>query len=423
MVREKTVQTLRHSIASGWRLVLAAGLLLGIATAIALDIPAIWSFSLAREFGWNLSTLALGTSLTIVAAGFLEPVAGHLTDRRGTRTTVLIGLSLLSLACFLLLFIANVFMFYAVCFLWGLGFALAGFVPLTTMLLKRFARRRTLVFALVHASSGIVPSVMLPVLWLMVESAGWRASALIIGLGIIVLVAPLAALIRQPPEDSGQASMNSAAEHRQITAPRALSMPTFWFLTFGHGILSVTSSVVLFTMASVVSEKGYSAAETASVFPAYYAAGLVFEIVSGYIGDRMSKRALLAVFGAFQAIGAAALVLADSLPLIYLSAVLYGAGIGGIGILTVVIFADYFGTSSLGKILGFSFGPMRLPMVIAPAFAGWMFEALGSFPAMLLPFAGLNSISVLFFLAAAPPGPLQSRSVNNGMQTEKHGGD
>ena len=161
-------------------------------------------------------------------------------------------------------------------------------------------------------------------------------------------------------------------------------------------------------------DKGYTEQDAGWVVSAYTGVAMVFQLVGGYSGDRLSKRIGLAFFTSVQATGVLVLVFARSLPVFFAFAVLFGAGFGGRNPLTVAIRADYFGTASFGKILGFSTVPMNLLLLIASPFAGWMYDQYGTYTLAFIILAGLNFVGALCFIASVRPRPrsaLQAETV------------
>jgi MFS family permease len=158
-------------------------------------------------------------------------------------------------------------------------------------------------------------------------------------------------------------------------------------------------------------DKGYTGQDAGWVVSVYTGVAMLFQLVGGYSGDRLSKRVALAFFTTVQAAGVLVLVVANTLPMFYFFGILFGAGFGGRNPLTVAIRADYFGTASFGKILGFSTVPMNLLLLIASPFAGWMYDQYDSYDLAFLILAGLNLVGAVCFILAARPRPRAIRQV------------
>jgi MFS family permease len=293
-----------------------------------------------------------------------------------------------------------------------------------TMLNKWFTRRRSSAIGWANVVSRFGALLLVPAIaWAVADSSGrigWQTTALIIGIGIAVLALPLASLIRNDPKDYGEvpdgrtprpvgatggSSRSGQVRQNELTASEALRTPAFWLIAFGHGFTSMVILAIMTHLGLLMVDNGYSGQDAGWVVSVYTGVAMVFQLVGGYAGDRMSKRVALAFFTSLQAAGVLVLVVANTLPMFYLFGMLFGAGFGGRNPLTVAIRADYFGTGSFGKILGFSTVPMNLLLLIASPFAGWMYDQYGSYNMAFLILAGLNLVGAVCFLAAARPRP------------------
>ena len=232
---------------------------------------------------------------------------------------------------------------------------------------------------------------------------------------MLALAAPISALLRNRPEDLGlqpdggtppaAGGRAAAARAPDMTAGQALRTPAFWLIAFGHGFTSMVLLAIMSHLGLLMAEQGFQVQHTAFVVAVYTGVAMVFQLVGGFAGDRISKRVALAAFSATQAAGVLLLVLADSLAMFYVFAIVFGMGFGGRNPLTVAIRADYFGTASFGKILGLSTVPMNLLLLIASPLAGWLRDVQGDYTDAFLLLAALNLAGAVCFLTAARPRP------------------
>ena len=413
----------------GWWLVILTGVIMVIATVPLFHAMAVWAVALERHFGWTRAQLGLALTLTRVESGLIGPLEGYLVDRVGTRRMVLIGLVVLGGAYIFFSRIDSLWTFYLAYILMAVGQGLGSWIPLMTMLNKWFSRRRSSALGWANVVSRFGALLLVPAIaWAVADAPGrigWQTTALIIGIGILVLAGPLASLLRNNPQDygllpdgekprpaaavtPGAAATPGAGAARpprppDLTAAQALRTPAFWLIAFGHGFTSMVILAIMTHLGLLMVDKGYSEQDAGWVVSAYTGVAMVFQLVGGYAGDRMSKRIALAFFTAVQAAGVVVLVMAQTLPVFFAFGALFGAGFGGRNPLTVSIRADYFGTGSFGKILGFSTVPMNLLLLIASPFAGWMYDRNGDYEAAFLVLAALNLLGALCFLAAARP--------------------
>ena len=395
-----------------------------IATVPLFHAMAVWAVALELHFGWTRAQLGLALTLTRVESGLIGPLEGYLVDRVGTRWMVLIGLVILGGAWIFFSRAENLWMFYAAYILMAVGQGLGSWIPLMTMLNKWFTRRRSSAIGWANVVSRFGALLLVPAIaWTVADAPGrigWQMTALILGIGILVLAAPLASMLRNDPKDYGEVPDGTASRPRlnrrssaspsqprqqEMTAAEALRTPAFWLIAFGHGFTSMVILAIMTHLGLLMVDKGYTGQDAGWVVSVYTGVAMVFQLVGGYSGDRLSKRVGLAFFTVLQAGGVLVLVIADTLPMFYLFGILFGAGFGGRNPLTVAIRADYFGTGSFGKILGFSTVPMNLLLLIASPFAGWMFDQYGSYSLAFLILAGLNLVGAVCFLFAGRPRP------------------
>ena len=415
----------------GWWLVLITGLVMVIATVPLFHAMAVWAVALELHFGWTRAQLGLALTLTRVESGLIGPLEGYLVDRVGTRKMVLIGLLILGGAWIFFSRTDSLWMFYVAYVLMAVGQGLGSWIPLMTMLNKWFTRRRSSAIGWANVVSRFGALLLVPAIaWAVADAPGrigWQMTALILGIGILVLAAPLSSLLRNDPKDYGEvadggpvrspagaAGPNSAPSQprqQEMTATEALRTPAFWLIAFGHGFTSMVILAIMTHLGLLMVDKGFTGQDAGWVVSVYTGVAMFFQLVGGYAGDRMSKRVALAFFTCVQAAGVLILVVAQTLPMFYLFGILFGAGFGGRNPLTVAIRADYFGTGSFGKILGFSTVPMNLLLLIASPFAGWMYDRYGSYDLAFLVLTGLNFLGAVCFIAAVRPRPRGPRPV------------
>jgi cyanate permease len=87
----------------------------------------------------------------------------------------------------------------------------------------------------------------------------------------------------------------------------------------------------------------------------------------------------------------------------YLSATVFGVGIGGILTLVPVSFADYFGRASYGRIRGVALPAQVTGQALGPSLAGVLFDASGDYHLALGSFAGMAVLAAVVALLARVP--------------------
>ena len=153
----------------------------------------------------------------------------------------------------------------------------------------------------------------------------------------------------------------------------------------------------------MLTDQGLSLQTAAYVWSVLMAVGAAFQLIGGYVGDRVPKNLAIFGFTALQAVGFLMAAFVDNLTMAVLFAVVYGAGFGGRVPLTTAIRGDYFGKGAFATITGISMAPLYMFMLIAPLFAAAMFDASGSYRLGFLILGGIGSLSGVLFLFAKKP--------------------
>ena len=282
-----------------------------------------------------------------------------------------------------------------------------------TTLSRWFVRHRATAIAVAYVVSGVLGIVLWPLLGWVVnfdgEPLGWRVSAIVLGGFTLTVAVPVFFLLRNRPEDMGllPAGGTSSAEAQRgsLSIGQSLRTRAFWLITFGDSVASMPGAIVSVFAVPLILDEGFTLQDSAVVFSFYTYVWIGSHLVGGLVGDRVPKSTALAFFTALQTIGLLLAVIADSRAVFYLFAAVMGLGVGGRRPLTVAILADYFGTASLGKILGFfALAAVLLPVaLLAAPFVGWIRDVWGEYTITFVVLAGLNLVGVVCFLSAKRP--------------------
>ena len=377
-----------------------------------------WFVVLEQHFQWNRTQLSLAFSLARVEGGIMGPLEGLLVDRLGPRRMVLIGLLIMGGGFLLFSQVQELWQFYAAFLIMSLGGSLGTFLPMMTAINSWFVRRRAMAMSRVLVGYKLGAIALVPLLaWAVgVDQFGWRAVAAGIGGMVIVLAYPLSRLVRNRPEDYGlrpdgqsaapqlqsPAATPADTENREFTLRQAIRTRAFWQISFGHACCSSIVVTIMVHLGPMLTDQGFSLQTVGFVVSVYTAIGVASIMVGGYLGDRVPIRLGIFGFSLFQSIAIIILLLAHSLPMVFLFSVLMGIGEGR-GSLTTAIRGVYFGRKAFASIMGISMVPMNVLLFTLPLFAGYMFDQRGSYAIPFTTIAAVGGIGATLFLFLGEP--------------------
>lgn len=269
----------------GWWLVGISGFVMVISTVPLFHAMSVWAVALERHFGWNRTQLGFALTFTRVEGGLMGPIEGYLTDKVGTRRMVFIGLIILGGAFIFFGLVQNLWMFYLAYILMAVGQGLGSWIPLMTMLNRWFHRRRAMALGWSNMGSRAGALILVPVIAWSIDPdrLGWRETAIILGIIMIVVAGPISRLIRNQPQDygllpdgdklvpvpvavgAGQLAPPQTADEIDFTASEALRTPAFWLIAFGHGFTSMVILAIMAHLGLLMVDKGYEIQDAAFV--------------------------------------------------------------------------------------------------------------------------------------------------------------
>ena len=373
--------------------------------------------ALEREFGWSRFVLSLPFSLARAEGALLGPIEGYLVDRTGSRWMIRIGFAILGAGFIGFAFVQNIPAFFITFLVIFTGAGLGGFLPLIAAINHWFVRHRTKAMAL--GLLGInLGALLIPALAFFMTAFGWRTTSFGLGIFVWVVAIPIAALVRNRPEEYGQrpdgdpphapVGVDSDQELEDegdvsFTVGEALRTRAFWAVTFAHSASAVAVVTMAVHLIPAMTDIGMTDVMAATVVTTYGLVGVVFQLIGGFLGDRLPKAPLIALFVTIQATGMLVVATVHTVLGGYIFAVLYGAGLGGRVPLFMAIRGDYFGRKRFATIMGISAVPMNLIMMGAPIAAGYLFDTLGSYTVPFLSLAALNYTGAVLILLAKKP--------------------
>ena len=399
----------------GWYIVAAAGGIQMLAGLLWVQSYGAYVVLLQEDFGWSKALVAGAFALTRIESGVLGPLQGWLVDKFGPRAILCIGILIFGIGFILFSQIDNLITFYLTFALIAVGSSLGGFPTVMVSLVNWFSRHRAkaVAMSLIGSSLG---GLSVPVIVFALEVLGWRTTAMISGLVVILVGLPLVQVVRHRPRDFGEypdgitdeETADGKSENiftgQDFTARQAMRTQAFWLLSIGHACALLTvSALIVHLVPHLTEHMDYSLSQAGLVVALMTAFQMVGQIGGGYIGDRFNKRLICVGCMIAHAFGLMMVAFANSLLMVVAFTMLHGLAWGMRGPLMITLRADYFGPSSFGTIMGFSSLIVMFGMSLGPIFAGLMADIYGDYQIGFTVLATCAFMGSFCFLAAARP--------------------
>ena len=420
----------------GWWIVIGGFVIQMLNGALLFHAFSAYILPLQAEFAWNRTQVSGAFAMARAESGILGPIQGWLIDRYGTRPIMRLGNVLFAVGFLLLSRIEGIYSFYGAFAIIALGSSLGGFMPITASVTSWFRRWRSITLGVMLAGMGAGGLLVPGVVWFLTEY-GWRASAQVSGILMLVLGLPATQLMRRRPDDvmpdgdrpavlraepSVEASDPTQGESPSRrddlkSAPRPESRPevsftgrqaiatsSFWLLALVHGgALLIVGTVLTHQIPHMVEGIGLSPERAASVVAVLVMVTLVGQLAGGFLGDRLNKR--LVIFGAMwlHAVAMVVFAYATSAAGALIFTVLHGVAWGVRGTLINAIRADYFGPRYYATITGYNSLMVMIGMTAGPLFSGVIRDLTGDYRYAFLILAGIAVLASVAAVLARPP--------------------
>lgn len=295
---------------------------------------------------------------TLIGALFSVGV-GRLIDRFGSRIVLTIVTISLASVVFGMSATSNVAAIAILITLTrGLGQSALSVVSIT-MVGQWFVRRLNLAMAIYTIALSIGFMLAFPLIGAIVLSNGWRTAWWIIGVVLLIGLAPLALLlVRRSPEScsidlDGEVVADLSNEApTDYTLREALSTPSFWVFGIASAVYGLIASGIALFNESILAERQFDASTYHRSLVIVALTSLVGNFLGGWIASKWKMNRLLSLAMVLLAGSLAALPHVST----QLHVAIYAAVMGLAGGFVIVIFFSFwsasYGRKHLGKIQG-----------------------------------------------------------------------
>ena len=338
------------------------------------------------EFGWTRALTSGANSLNSILFGLAGILVARLTESFGPRKIATVCGFFLGLGYLLMSQISATWQLYL---LFGviIAIGMSAYISMLSIVAKWFEKRRGLMTGIVFSGMGLGMMIMPPVANWLISVYEWRASCIIMGASTLVVTILAAQFLRHAPVQTGQLSNNKdkekqktvVKEHGTLSLKEAFYNGQFWqisalyfFMLFC--LVAITVHIVIYSTGL-----GISANNAVNILALIGGVSIVGMSVMGGTADKIGNKRSIAISFALMAIILFWLIVSKELWMLYMFAVFFGFGYGGIQALLSPITAELFGLKSHGIILGTAAFAGTIGAAVGPIAAGYIFDTTASY--------------------------------------------
>ncbi len=358
---------------------LGLALVLGTIGGVGMWSAVVVLPEIQREFG--LDRAGASVPFTLVTIGFAlgGVLMGRLADRFGVAVPVAIGGACLGIGYVIAGMAPNIWVFSAAHAIpIGLLGSSAVFGPLMADSSRWFIRNRGIAVAISAAGNYLAAAIWPPVVQAMIDSIGWRAGHMAIGVVCAAVLIPMSLAVRRRPP----AHAPAVAGRADGSTLRGLSPNALMVLLCVAGVMCcVAMSMPQVHIVAYCGDLGYGPARGAEMLTLMFGFGVVSRLATGWVADRIGGLPTLLIGSVLQAVALAMYFMVDGLTSLYVVSALFGLFQGGIIPSYAIIVREYFPAREAGTRVGI----VLMMTILGMALGGWMsgviFDLTGSYRA------------------------------------------
>ena len=371
----------------GWIIALYGNFVIALSSLTGMHGTGFFLKAFESKYNWSRTLISGASAFARAETALFGPVEGFILDKFGARKVMTIGFVVSAFGFYLLSSTTSVLSLYISYFFMSFGTAIAGWLPIITLMNAWFDKKKT--FAMAMSMNGVhFAGWAAAVLAFSIQNYGIRQTTFVIAL-IFLCFSPLSYLIVRDKtiKSSETKIISDKSERKRFSlkinlSPKikyGLTHRPFWTIAIAH--MSSTASVVTLGvhLPAHITDIGYSTLQAGYIVMVYSTFALFTQIIGGYLGDRLVKKYVLTIFLVIQSIALFILSLVRNIVGIIVFSIFYGIAFGGRNPLFTSIRGDYFDRSVFGTFFGLSGLVINIGTVSSPVLTGYLFDTKGDY--------------------------------------------
>ena len=304
-----------------WFAVGTAAMMLAVIMGTLVNGLTAFFVPMEQAEGWARADVAGINSFGLLGLAIGSVAMGFVTSRLSMRTICLIAASATGIGLIVASQAGSLWLIYAVFFMAGLLGGGTLFAPIFVYVGNWFPRGAGLAIGIAAAGQAVGQGgVPFLAAWL-IDAAGWRTSMLVLGVGTLALLVPLALFMRQPSA-AGVAAALSEPPLKPAVAVPILSVAVFLCCT--------CMAVPLMHLMPLIQSFCIPSTDAGSVMLVMLLAAIAGRVAYGKLCDLIGSTSSWLVASALQTVGVLAFSLFTTLPEFAVFAAVYGFAYAGV---------------------------------------------------------------------------------------------
>lgn len=387
---------------NAWWTVAAGALGVGVGAGLfVVYVLSVMTKPIVADLGFDRSVLSFSATCFLIANGLGALSLGVLISRWGVRLPSVIYLIISSACVALIPFLPpQPWIFYVVFAIFGMAGAAATALPYAVAIAGLFDERRGLALGVAVAGGGVGATFGPQLANYLLGVLTWREAMWIVSAIMALPIFTMIMLVRTPPSvTAAQGAVQRSESHWSLY----LGKKSFWLIAVTIVGISVGVFGVLAILVPLLTDRGLSPGQAATVLSAAGLSSWVGRIGAGWILDRVWGPLVTSVICIAACVGVLAIAFGGtSIPLLAFGASLMGMALGAEADLLTYLCSRYFSLQSFSRAVGAGWIMWAWGGGLGTAMGGIAYKFTGAYDTAMVFLAGPLIVGAAAVLLLGP---------------------
>ena len=406
---DQPTSTISLSSFPGWRVVAGCFFVLLINSGFAFYGLSVYLNAFSKEQDWPLGSISFAVTIFFIIGGLFGLVAARLITRYDVRAVIIAGAVISGGSLAAVGQVTAQWQLYIAYGVFGIGYALCGLVPTTTVVTRWFHTKRSVALSVASTGLSVGGIVLTPIAKRLIDDNGLAMSTPWLGLIFVAAMVPVTLFLVRPdpvvdgfaPDGERLVVGSEAPTPTGSTYSDALSTRFYRAVTYGYVLVLGSQVGGIQQLVKLVEDRTDEQTAQFSI-TALAATSVIARLVGGRLVVWMPMMRFTVSVAAIQTLALIGVGLSQSTALIFASIVLFGMTIGNLLMMQPLLIAERFGVLDYPRIFGRSQAVTIVGVAGGPLLIGWLFDVFGSYKIPYVSAAVLCAVGTSVLFMAGP---------------------
>ena len=312
-----------------WVIVAVAATMLALGNSLIMNGVSVFIVPFNEEFGWNRGEVSFMNFTGLMGYALGGVAMGRIADRTATRPVCVFGAATLGVCLLFASQAWTLWQFYLLFFLAGFFGAGSLFAPLFANVGRWFGAGVGLAIGITSAGQALGQGGVPFATAILIGEVGWRDTLLVLGVITLVVLIPLGLLIREAPARASSNLSNATPIADDLPRTIPANLAVVW-MSAAVIFCCICMSVPLIHLVPLAQDRQIPLDDAASVLFVMLIAGILGRVAFGRLADVIGAIRAYWLASLWQTALVAVFLRMDTLEGLYVFAVIYGFGYGGV---------------------------------------------------------------------------------------------